>query len=76
MISTYCQLLDSFYFSTYRRQPVFSLCEKGGNPAAVCLLEKDIGDDLKQSIASEMNLSETAFVVLAKDSGSFETSDR
>lgn len=36
---------------------------KGGNPAAVCLLEEDISDELKQKIALEMNLSETAFVV-------------
>ena len=40
----------------------------GGNPAAVCLLEEDITDDLKQKIAMEMNISETAFVVpLEKD---------
>ena len=38
----------------------------GGNPAAVCLLEKDIPDSTKQKIATEMNLSETAFVVPAK----------
>ena len=35
----------------------------GGNPAAVCLLEEDVSDDLKQKIAEEMKLSETAFVV-------------
>lgn len=33
-----------------------------GNPAAVCILEDDINDDLMKSIAQEMNLSETAFV--------------
>jgi PhzF family phenazine biosynthesis protein len=33
-----------------------------GNPAAVCLLEKNLDDLLLQSIAAEMNLSETAFV--------------
>jgi PhzF family phenazine biosynthesis protein len=35
-----------------------------GNPAGVCLLEydDDIDDSLKQKIALEMNLSETAFV--------------
>jgi PhzF family phenazine biosynthesis protein len=33
-----------------------------GNPAAVCLLEKDLDDTLLQNIAAEMNLSETAFV--------------
>ena len=34
-----------------------------GNPAAVCLLSDDIADELKQQIATEMNLSETAFVI-------------
>lgn len=33
-----------------------------GNPAAVCLLEDDRPDEWKQSLAAEMNLSETAFV--------------
>uniref|UniRef100_A0A8C4JEE5 Phenazine biosynthesis like protein domain containing n=1 Tax=Dromaius novaehollandiae TaxID=8790 RepID=A0A8C4JEE5_DRONO len=33
-----------------------------GNPAAVCLLENDLNEDLHQKIATEMNLSETAFV--------------
>ena len=33
-----------------------------GNPAAVCLLERKYSDQLLQSIAAEMNLSETAFV--------------
>ena len=34
-----------------------------GNPAAVCMLKKPISDRLMQAIASEMNLSETAFVL-------------
>lgn len=34
-----------------------------GNPAAVCILDKWIEDDIMQSIASENNLAETAFVV-------------
>lgn len=34
-----------------------------GNPAAVCPLEQWLNDDLMQSIASENNLSETAFFV-------------
>ena len=34
-----------------------------GNPAAVCLLEREYDDLLLQSIAAEMNLSETAFVL-------------
>ncbi|CAM1302346.1 PBLD (predicted) [Pycnogonum litorale] len=33
-----------------------------GNPAAVCLLEKKISDDLMQNIATEIKLSETAFL--------------
>ena len=33
-----------------------------GNPAAVCVLEKPLSDCLMQSIATENNLSETAFV--------------
>ena len=37
-----------------------------GNPAAVCPLDEWLDDDLLQSIASENNLSETAFFV-AKD---------
>ena len=44
----------------------------GGNPAAVCLLEDDLEDDLKQKIALEMNLSETAFVTKEKGT-SFQT---
>lgn len=35
-----------------------------GNPAAVCILEKPLSDELMQNIAIEMNLSETAFVLL------------
>ena len=34
-----------------------------GNPAAVCLLETWIDDELLQSVAAENNLSETAFLV-------------
>ena len=34
-----------------------------GNPAAVCVVEAFPGDDLMQSIATEVNLSETAFIV-------------
>jgi PhzF family phenazine biosynthesis protein len=35
----------------------------GGNPAAVCLLESWLDDNVLQSIAAENNLSETAFLV-------------
>ena len=34
----------------------------GGNPAAICWLEHHVSDDWMQSVAAEMNLSETAFV--------------
>lgn len=34
-----------------------------GNPAAVCILDKWLPDDLMQSIGNENNLAETAFVV-------------
>lgn len=35
----------------------------GGNPAAVCLLDRWLEDSVLQSIAAENNLSETAFLV-------------
>ena len=38
-----------------------------GNPAAVIPLEKWLPDDLMQKIASENNLSETAFYVKVND---------
>ena len=34
-----------------------------GNPAAVCLLDDWLADEVMQGIAAENNLSETAFVV-------------
>nr|XP_057945636.1 phenazine biosynthesis-like domain-containing protein isoform X1 [Doryrhamphus excisus] len=33
-----------------------------GNPAAVCLLKHELSDELYQTVAAEMNLSETVFV--------------
>lgn len=33
-----------------------------GNPAAVCVTEQPLADELMQAIAAEMNLSETAFL--------------
>ena len=38
-----------------------------GNPAAVCLLDAEAGAHWMQSVAAEMNLSETAFLVPQKD---------
>ena len=39
----------------------------GGNPAAVCVVEKFPPEDLMQNIARENNLSETAFVAREKN---------
>ena len=39
-----------------------------GNPAAVCVMEKWLPDDILQKIAQENNLSETAFAVQENDS--------
>lgn len=38
-----------------------------GNPAAVCVMDKWLSDELMMSIASENNLSETAFIVKETD---------
>ena len=38
-----------------------------GNPAAVCKLDTWLDDESLQSIANELNLSETAFIVPAED---------
>jgi len=42
----------------------FSKVPFQGNPAAVLILEKPLSDQTMQSIAAEMNLSETAFLLL------------
>lgn len=34
-----------------------------GNPAAICVMDKWLSDDLMQKITIENNLSETAFAV-------------
>jgi len=41
----------------------FSDTPFGGNPAAVCILDSWLSDDLMQQIGQENNLSETAFIV-------------
>jgi len=38
-----------------------------GNPAAVCISENELDENLMQKIANEMNLSETAFVTPIKN---------
>ncbi len=40
----------------------------GGNPAAVCILDGPAPEDWMQNVATEMNLSETAFLYHEKDS--------
>lgn len=42
-----------------------------GNPAAVCILTEDIPTSIMQSIAFELNLAETAFVLKEKDTDTF-----
>jgi PhzF family phenazine biosynthesis protein len=43
-----------------------------GNPAAVCILENYPSDSWMQSVAAEMNLSETAFIVSDGDANRFQ----
>nr|XP_005990012.1 PREDICTED: phenazine biosynthesis-like domain-containing protein [Latimeria chalumnae] len=52
----------------------FTNCPFSGNPAAVCLLESELNEDLHQNIAAEMNLSETAFIRKLNPSDSFSKS--
>jgi PhzF family phenazine biosynthesis protein len=40
-----------------------------GNPAAVCLLDREVSDTWMQAVAAEMNLSETAFLRRDGDGG-------
>ena len=42
-----------------------------GNPAAVCLLDQPADADWMQSVAAEMNVAETAFLVL-RDDGTYD----
>lgn len=45
----------------------FAAAPFGGNPAAVCLLDRPAPEAWMRSVAAEMNLSETAFVVRQAD---------
>ncbi|XP_073321005.1 phenazine biosynthesis-like domain-containing protein 1 [Pagrus major] len=47
-----------------------------GNPAAICPLMHELTDDLYQKIATEMNLSETAFFTRINPSDDFTTGSR
>jgi PhzF family phenazine biosynthesis protein len=54
--------LPLFHIDAFTSRPF------AGNPAAVCLLDRDRDADWMQSVAREMNLSETAFL-LRRDDG-------
>ncbi|XP_034385407.1 phenazine biosynthesis-like domain-containing protein 1 isoform X1 [Cyclopterus lumpus] len=47
-----------------------------GNPAAICPLMHELREDLYQTIAAEMNLSETAFITRIDPSDNFTTGSR
>jgi len=61
--------LSIFQVDSFANQPF------KGNPAGVCILEKELPEELMQSIALEMNLSETAFCVPQGNSG-FDTAEK
>ncbi len=43
-----------------------------GNPAAVCVLDEPLSEELYQNIAAEMNLSETAFAISTEEDGLYD----
>ena len=45
----------------------FTSTPYAGNPAAVCILEKEMSDKWMQAVAADMNLSETAFLMSGKN---------
>lgn len=47
-----------------------------GNPAAVCLLEKALEEELYQNIAAEMNLSETVYITKLNTNDDFSSGSR
>jgi predicted PhzF superfamily epimerase YddE/YHI9 len=50
----------------------FSDVAFGGNPAAVCLLDEPLDDGRLQSIAFELGISETAYLVRTEDETTFD----
>jgi len=56
MKKTYVNRTPLYHVDAFTKRPF------AGNPAAVCLLEQTPKDSVLQSIAAEMNLSETAFL--------------
>ncbi len=68
-VGTLCRLGESGYFIGRReiRMKIFHIdaFTDGpftGNPAAVCVLDREVSEVWLQQVAAEMNLSETAFV--------------
>ena len=57
---SYCR--GHYVMQKFVQADAFTTKRFSGNPAAVCILEYAIADDIMQQIAAEMNLSETAFV--------------
>jgi PhzF family phenazine biosynthesis protein len=53
--------LQLFHVDAFTSRPF------AGNPAAVCLLEREMETEWMQSVAAEMNLSETAFLLRGDD---------
>ena len=54
---------------TYHQVDAFTETPYQGNPAAVCVVEQPLSAQAMQAVASEMNLSETAFVEAPDPSG-------
>jgi PhzF family phenazine biosynthesis protein len=59
--------IDIYQVDSFTNQPF------RGNPAGVCILGQDIPANLMQSIAAEMNLSETAFCVPLGEKGASDS---
>jgi PhzF family phenazine biosynthesis protein len=57
MGSTWVNGVPLYHVEAFTRKPF------AGNPAAVCLPDRPYEDGVLQSIAEEMNLSETAFLL-------------
>ncbi|XP_077999484.1 phenazine biosynthesis-like domain-containing protein [Glandiceps talaboti] len=64
------RLLQLFTVDAFTNKP-FS-----GNPAAVCPLEQPLNDDVRQKIAAEMNISETAFLEKLDDELGYQNGKR
>ena len=58
--------IKTFLVDSFTKEPF------KGNPAGVCLMETPIGEELMQSIASELGYSETAFVLKVEDTDNYK----